>query len=48
MRLRNVQTGVVVSCSDETATRLGAGWEPADQTKPEKKPAAASRTAAKK
>lgn len=29
-RLRNVQTGAVVSCSDETAQRLGTQWEPAE------------------
>lgn len=30
-RLRNSQTGVVVSCSDETAARLGKEWQPADE-----------------
>jgi len=33
-RLRNTQSGAVVSCSDETAARLGPGWVPADE--PEK------------
>lgn len=33
-RLRNIQTGAVVSCSDETAARLGSGWEPADKSTP--------------
>lgn len=32
-RLRNIQTGAVVSCSDETAVRLGSGWDPADNPK---------------
>ena len=27
-RLRNIQSGAVVSCSDETAARLGAEWVP--------------------
>lgn len=36
-RLRNIQTGVVVSCSDETAARLGSQWEPADKPEPEAK-----------
>ena len=30
-RLRNVQSSAVVSCSDETAARLGSEWEPADK-----------------
>lgn len=29
-RLRNTLTGAVVSCSDETAARLGGEWVPAD------------------
>lgn len=29
-RLRNSQTGAVVSCSDETAARLGSEWSPVD------------------
>lgn len=29
-RLRNVRSGAVVSCSDETAARLGSGWVDAD------------------
>lgn len=29
--LRNVQSGAVVSCSDDTASRLGSEWEPADR-----------------
>jgi hypothetical protein len=32
-RLRNVQSGAVVSVSDETAARLGAEWQPADEKK---------------
>lgn len=48
-RLRNIQTGAVVSCSDETAVRLGPGWAPAEKavpvTKaPAKKPASSSKT----
>jgi hypothetical protein len=43
-RLRNVQSGAVVSCSEETAARLGSEWEPAD-TEPEQ---VAKRTVAKK
>lgn len=36
MRLRNSSTGVVVSTSEDTATRLGPEWEPvaADRPKP--------------
>lgn len=30
MRLRNVNSGAVVSCSEETAARLGGEWKPAD------------------
>ena len=30
-RLRNIQTGAVVSVSDETAARLDSEWEPADK-----------------
>ena len=33
-RLRNVQTGAVVSVSEEKAARLGSGWEPADKPAP--------------
>lgn len=33
-RLRNIQSGAVVSCSDETAARLGSEWEPADKPAP--------------
>ena len=33
-RLRNIKSGVVVSCSDETAARLGSEWEPADKPAP--------------
>ena len=51
-RLTNSQ-GVTVNVDDATAATLGAGWTRLDQPKsessaPEKKPAAASRTAAKK
>jgi len=40
-RLRNIQSGAVVSCSDGTAARLGSEWVPADVPKdaPEPKPA---------
>ena len=43
-RLRNVQTGAVVSVSDETAARLGAEWQSAEKTDK----TAAKKTAAKK
>lgn len=33
-RLRNVRSGAVVSCSDETAARLGSEWESADKPAP--------------
>lgn len=33
-RLRNTKTGAVVSCSDETAARLGGEWESADKAAP--------------
>lgn len=36
-RLRNIQTGAVVSCSDETAARLGTEWQPIDVKAPEPK-----------
>lgn len=29
-RLRNASTGAVVSCSDETAARLGSEWRPVE------------------
>ena len=32
-RLRNVNTGAVVSCSEETAARLGSEWEPVEEKK---------------
>jgi len=32
-RLRNTTTKVVVNVDDETAARLGGGWEPVDQPK---------------
>lgn len=35
-RLRNSQSGAVVSVSDETAARLGSEWEPAEQPAPKK------------
>lgn len=38
-RLRNVQSGVVVSCSTETAARLGSEWVEADKPEPKKAPA---------
>lgn len=38
-RLRNVQTGAVVSCSEGTAARLGSEWQPVDEAKAEPKPA---------
>lgn len=37
-RLHNIKTGAVVSCSDETAARLGSEWEAA--AKPSPKPVA--------
>lgn len=42
-RLRNTQTGAVVSCSEETAAALGSEWVPADEKAPVAKKAAASR-----
>lgn len=30
-RLRNVNTGAVMSVSDETASRLGSEWVPAEK-----------------
>ena len=38
-RLRNAATGVVVSCSEDTAARLGGDWRPVDE-KPAKAPRA--------
>lgn len=50
-RLRNASTGAVVSCTQETAARLGHGWLPAEapaEKSPEpKKPAPAKRAAKK-
>ena len=44
-RLRNIQSGAVVSCSDETAARLGAGWVPVEtEPKPEALAPKAKRT----
>lgn len=37
-RLRNTLTGSVVSCSDETAARLGAEWKPVEPEKPKAAP----------
>ena len=45
-RLRNIQTGAVVSCSDETAARLGPGWDSAEKAAPATK-APAKRAARK-
>lgn len=42
-RLRNVQSGAVVSCSDETAARLGSDWQPVEESKAPAKKSAASR-----
>jgi len=49
-RLRNVQSGAVVSVSDETAARLGSEWEPAEKPAPKAtvKKAAAPKAPAKK
>lgn len=39
-RLRNTQSGAVVSVSDEKAGRMGSEWEPADKAPaPKKAPA---------
>ena len=38
-RLRNVQSGAVVSTSEETAARLGTEWTEADKPEPKKAPA---------
>jgi hypothetical protein len=45
-RLRNEVTGAVLTVSDSTAARLGAGWVPADEKKPE--PEAPKRRQARK
>lgn len=37
-RLRNTQSGAVVSCSEETAARLGSEWAPVDKPAPAKRP----------
>lgn len=44
VRLRNVNSGAVVSVVAEKASRMGAEWEPADG--PTRRPAAATKTAA--
>lgn len=46
MRLRNGQTGAVVSVADDKVGRLGSEWVPVEP-EPEKKPAAPRRTAKK-
>lgn len=49
-RLRNAQSGAVVSCSQETAARLGSEWHPvevAEKKAPAKKAAAKKATARK-
>ena len=51
-RLRNGQTGAVVSCSDETAARLVGDWQPVEAEKkvepePEQKPQRRKRSASK-
>lgn len=33
-RLRNIQSGAVVSCSDETAARLGGEWQAVSTASP--------------
>ena len=45
-RLRNVNSGAVVSCSDDTAAALGAEWEPLEEEKKAqaKKPATAKKS----
>ena len=45
MKLRNINTGAVVSCSEETAARLGSEWQPIE---PEKKQPATTRRTPKK
>ena len=44
-RLRNAATGVVVSCAEETAARLGGTWQDADV--PQAKSAAKKATSTK-
>lgn len=43
-RLRNTKTGAVVSCSDETAVRLGSEWQPVEAPKAPAKKAAPSKS----
>lgn len=38
-RLRDTRTGVVVDVDDDTATRLGAAYEPVEKKAPAKKAA---------
>lgn len=42
-RLRNTQSGAVVSVSAETAARLGAEWQPV-KSEPAKKTASAAKS----
>ena len=37
-RLRNIQSGAVVSTSEATAARLGAEWVPVEPEKPKEAP----------
>lgn len=46
-RLRNSQSGAVVSVSDEKAARMGSEWEPV-KAAPEKKAPAKKSASAKK
>ena len=46
-RLRNIQTGAVVSVSDETAARLDDEWVPAEKAAPVKKTVAKKAAASK-
>lgn len=39
-RLRNKNSGAIVSVSDEKVSRMGAEWELADRPEPKKAPAA--------
>lgn len=47
-RLRNTSSGVVVNVDDDTAARLGAGWEPADAPDSTEKPKTTRRRTATK
>lgn len=46
--LKHRKTGVVLSCSEETAARLGTDWEPVEEKSAPAKKTTAKRASSKK